>query len=109
MQKCSLFGKLPVNIQQKMAMANTDDNSPEEIKTYQYCTAKTNTSRLCNKIPKPTSISTRFQIQKHKATSHDLSKAHTNQKANDVIKSATAVENKATGNKNAEYVNATKP
>ena len=32
--KMFLFGKLPIETQQELTMANTEDSSPEEIKTY---------------------------------------------------------------------------
>ena len=98
--KMFLFGKLPIEIQQELTMANKEESSPEEIKTYllrkyQYQNVYNNLQRHISHLP-------RCLITTPNENSHAPINLSPNQTLNDSMENASTVVNKATGNKNAE-------
>ena len=101
--KMFLFGKLPIEIQQELTMANKEDSSPEEIKT--YLLRNTNIRTSYNNLQRHISHLTKCLITTSNENSHAPTNLTPNQTSNDSMENVSTVVNKATGNKNAEDAN----
>ena len=108
--KMFLFGKLPVEIQQELTMANKEESSPEEIKTYlmrkyqyQQYAAPPTTIQPFNAVT--SSIPTNNETMKPNQQGR---RQHNQRKKNDSKDNASTAERQVTAKRNVAPDNVTK-
>ena len=95
--KMFLFGKLPVEIQRDLTMANKEDSSPEEIKT--YLLRKYQYQQV---LQQPAATYQPINQMSDNNTKREFTRSEQNPTLNASKENVFTVVNKATGNKNAE-------
>ena len=98
--KMFLFGKLPIEIQQELTMANKEDSSPEEIKTYLL-----RKYQYQNVLQQPAATYQPFNQMSDNNPKREFTRSDQSQPKPDIKRfdgKCFYCGNKATGNKNAE-------
>ena len=107
--KMFLFGKLPVEIQQELTMANKEESSPEEIKTYlMRNTSTSSTSRHLRQSNHLTRSPPQPQQRLQRRSPQQQRRQHNPRKENDLRDNASTAERQVTAKRNVAPDNVTK-